>query len=206
MPKPIRVRMRPATPTTKPQPRAGRHHHRDHDKLFAGAERRHTGLQTPLDHRKRFSGSRRPPHYGSGDPNQPWCSQGGYVSDEHGAPMTFKNLKKKTANRRSGSAGFTMIEMLVAVGLFVIIGGAAISLFKQHAPLFTQQQALTGLNVTMRNAMAEMQMDVVNAGSGFYPGTNFQTGRLASPSKTTLLAATATTRRRRPTLPHASIR
>ena len=87
--------------------------------------------------------------------------------------MTFKNLKKKTANRRSGSAGFTMIEMLVAVGLFVIIGGAAISLFKQHAPLFTQQQALTGLNVTMRNAMAEMQMDVVNAGSGFYPGTNF---------------------------------
>jgi prepilin-type N-terminal cleavage/methylation domain-containing protein len=87
--------------------------------------------------------------------------------------MTLAKMKKKTSKRRSGSAGFTMIEMLVAVGLFVIIGGAAISLFKQHAPLFTQQQALTGLNVTMRNAMAQMQMDVVNAGSGYYPGTNF---------------------------------
>ena len=87
--------------------------------------------------------------------------------------MTFARTIKSNAKRRISSAGFTMIELLVSVSLFVVIGGAAISLFKQHAPLFTKQQALTGLNVTMRNAMAQMQMDVVNAGSGYYPGTNF---------------------------------
>jgi len=72
-----------------------------------------------------------------------------------------------------GAAGFTMIELLVSVAMFVVIGGAAFSLFKQHAPLFTQQQNLTGLNITMRNAVAQMQMDIVNAGTGYYPGTNF---------------------------------
>jgi hypothetical protein len=54
-----------------------------------------------------------------------------------------------------------------------VIGGAAFSLFSQHAPLFTRQQNLTGLNITMRNAVAQMQMDIVNAGTGYYPGTNF---------------------------------
>jgi prepilin-type N-terminal cleavage/methylation domain-containing protein len=87
--------------------------------------------------------------------------------------MKIPNKNRKFAARRAPAAGFTMIELLVCVAMFVVIGGAAFSLFKQHAPLFTQQQALTGLNVTMRNAVAEMQMDVVNAGSGYYPSTNF---------------------------------
>ena len=66
-----------------------------------------------------------------------------------------------------------MIEMLVSVAMFIVIGGAAFSLFSRHAPLFTRQQNLTGLNITMRNAVAQMQMDIVNAGTGYYPGTNF---------------------------------
>jgi type II secretory pathway pseudopilin PulG len=87
----------------------------------------------------------------------------------------MKNLMptNRVALRRGKTAGFTMIELLVSVAMFVVIGGAAFSLFKQHAPLFTQQQNLTGLNITMRNAVAQMQMDIVNAGTGYYPGTNF---------------------------------
>jgi len=81
--------------------------------------------------------------------------------------------KSRPAIRGGSAAGFTMIELLVSVAIFVVIGGAAFSLFKQHAPLFTQQQNLTGLNITMRNAVAQMQMDIVNAGTGYYPGTNF---------------------------------
>jgi len=75
--------------------------------------------------------------------------------------------------RRGAVAGFTMIELMVSVAVFIVIGGAAFSLFSQHAPLFTRQQNLTGLNINMRNAVAQMEMDVINAGSGYYPGSNF---------------------------------
>jgi len=81
----------------------------------------------------------------------------------------MKNIRQK----RAKAAGFTLIELMVSVAIFIVVGGAAISLFQKHAPLFTQQQSLTGLNITMRNAMSQMQMDIVNAGSGYYPGTNF---------------------------------
>jgi type II secretory pathway pseudopilin PulG len=66
-----------------------------------------------------------------------------------------------------------MIELMVSVAIFIVVAGAAFALFQKHAPLFSRQQSLAGLNVTMRNAMSEMQMDIVNAGSGYYPGTNF---------------------------------
>lgn len=84
-------------------------------------------------------------------------------------------MEKTKMQRRQSSkmAGFSMIELLVSVALFLVIGGAALSLFKQHAPIFTKQQNLTGLNITMRNAVAQMQMDIVNAGTGYYPGVNF---------------------------------
>lgn len=87
--------------------------------------------------------------------------------------MAFKFKKHFRVRRRGRAAGFTMIELMVSVALFIVIGGAAFSLFGQHAPLFTRQQNLTGLNITMRNAVAQMQMDIVNAGTGYYPGTNF---------------------------------
>jgi len=86
--------------------------------------------------------------------------------------MIAKHTTKRGL-RRKKIAGFSMIELMVAVALFVIIGGAAFALFGKHAPLFARQQNLTGLNITMRNAIAQMQMDVVNAGTGYYPGTNF---------------------------------
>ena len=87
--------------------------------------------------------------------------------------MALKFKKNFSVRRRGRAAGFTMIELMVSVALFIVIGGAAFSLFSQHAPLFTRQQNLTGLNITMRNAVAQMQMDIVNAGTGYYPGTNF---------------------------------
>jgi prepilin-type N-terminal cleavage/methylation domain-containing protein len=87
--------------------------------------------------------------------------------------MAFKFKKNFGVRRRGRPAGFTMIELMVSVALFIVIGGAAFGLFSQHAPLFTRQQNLTGLNITMRNAVAQMQMDIVNAGTGYYPGTNF---------------------------------
>jgi prepilin-type N-terminal cleavage/methylation domain-containing protein len=87
--------------------------------------------------------------------------------------MAFEFKKNFSVRPGGKAAGFTMIELMVSVALFIVIGGTAFSLFSQHAPLFTRQQNLTGLNITMRNAVAQMQMDIVNAGTGYYPGTNF---------------------------------
>src|SRR5262249_51379750 len=66
------------------------------------------------------------------------------------------------------AAGFSMIELMIAMGVFLVIGGAAVSLFRQHANLYVDQQGTTALNITLRNALTEMQNDVINAASGYY--------------------------------------
>ena len=73
---------------------------------------------------------------------------------------------------RKPAAGFSLVELMVAMGLFLVIGGAAIALVKKHVPIFTSQQNQTGLNIAMRNGVAQMQIDVVNAGTGYYQGVN----------------------------------
>ena len=61
---------------------------------------------------------------------------------------------------------------MVAMAIFLVVGGAAVELAKKHVPLFTSQQNQTGLNLAMRNGVAQMQIDVVNAGTGYYQGVN----------------------------------
>ena len=80
--------------------------------------------------------------------------------------------RHKHSVKTSLAAGFTLVELMMAMVVFLIVGGAAVSLIKKHVPLFTSEQNQAGLNVGVRNAVAQMQMDVVNAGSGFYPGAN----------------------------------
>jgi prepilin-type N-terminal cleavage/methylation domain-containing protein len=65
------------------------------------------------------------------------------------------------------ASGFTLIELLVAMGVFLIIGAAAVTVVSKQTPLFTSQQNQAASNVNLRNAVAQMQIDVVNAGSGF---------------------------------------
>ena len=63
--------------------------------------------------------------------------------------------------------GFSLVELMVAMSVFLIVGGAAISLVRRHMPLFNSAQNQTNLNITLRNAVAQFQMEVVNAGTGF---------------------------------------
>ncbi len=77
---------------------------------------------------------------------------------------------KSSACRWDG--GFSLVEMLVAMAIFLIVGGTALTLFSRHESLLSQEQGLGGLNIGLRNALSQIQMDVVNAGSGLIMGVN----------------------------------
>ena len=68
---------------------------------------------------------------------------------------------------RKPAPGFSLLELMIAMGVFLIVGGAAVSLVRRHMPLFNTAQNQTTLNISLRNAVAQLQMEVVNAGTGF---------------------------------------
>ncbi len=81
-----------------------------------------------------------------------------------------KQISRLSLQQQAGrklAAGFSLIELMVAMSLFMIVGGAAIALVRKHMPLFNTAQNQTNLNITLRNAVAQFQMEVVNAGTGF---------------------------------------
>ena len=61
--------------------------------------------------------------------------------------MKSAKINRIVPRRRSAASGFTLIELTIAITVFLVIGAAAMSLFKQHASLFSDQQYQIGLNV-----------------------------------------------------------
>jgi prepilin-type N-terminal cleavage/methylation domain-containing protein len=74
--------------------------------------------------------------------------------------------------QKAGAIGFTMIELLVAMAMFLIIAAAGFSLLAQNQPIFNQQQNLAEVNIALRNAVAQMEIDIGNAGANYYTNTN----------------------------------
>jgi hypothetical protein len=91
--------------------------------------------------------------------------------------MKNRELSRMKSGKRL--AGFSLVELMVAIAVFMVIGGAAMSLVKKHVPIFTSQQNQTGMNISLRNAVAQMQIDVVNAGTGYYQGVNIPSWPIA---------------------------
>lgn len=81
-----------------------------------------------------------------------------------------------TARNTRKHSGFSLLELMIAMSMFLIIGGTAMTLFRQNTNLYTDQQGMTTLNITMRNALAQIQNDVVNAASGYYSSTSTSVG------------------------------
>jgi prepilin-type N-terminal cleavage/methylation domain-containing protein len=89
------------------------------------------------------------------------------MSNPHISNRFWQNLSLRRHAGRNPAAGFSLVELMVAMALFLVVGGAAVSLMRSHMPLFNTAQNQTVLNITLRNAVAQMQMEVVNAGTGF---------------------------------------
>ncbi len=68
--------------------------------------------------------------------------------------------------------GFSLIELMIAMAVFVIVAGAAFSLFGQEATVATQQQNLSGVNIGLRNGMSQMEMDMAGGGGNLLAGVN----------------------------------
>jgi type II secretory pathway pseudopilin PulG len=99
-----------------------------------------------------------------------------------------QNLSLRKPVVRKLVAGFSLVELMVAMGVFMVVGGAAIALVQKHMPLFNTAQNQTNLNITLRNAVAQFQMEVVNAGTGFAGSTP----TTFSPMGVTISKATST--------------
>jgi prepilin-type N-terminal cleavage/methylation domain-containing protein len=78
---------------------------------------------------------------------------------------------------RHGAQGFTLIELMVAMLVFLVVAGTAFSVFNEHMKLVTHQENLSAVNLALRNATSELQMDLSGAGQNLL-GTlgNFSTG------------------------------
>jgi prepilin-type N-terminal cleavage/methylation domain-containing protein len=81
-------------------------------------------------------------------------------------------------SERTRHSGFSLLELMVAMSIFLIIGGVTLGLYAQHIPLFNRQQEQAALNIQIRNSIMQLQTDVVNGGTGYVTGTNLPPGVL----------------------------
>ncbi|MGH9739152.1 MAG: PulJ/GspJ family protein [Candidatus Acidiferrales bacterium] len=77
--------------------------------------------------------------------------------------MTTRPLDLRMLSR-SRSKGFTLIELMVAVTVFLVIAGVAFSVFDKHMAMVTYQESLSGVNLSLRNATGQLQLDLQGAG------------------------------------------
>lgn len=76
-----------------------------------------------------------------------------------------KDFESTKALRMSGTErGFTLIELIVAMAVFVIVAGTAFTIFGKHEEYAVRQEGLSSVNIGLRNAIAQMQMDLSGGG------------------------------------------
>lgn len=84
--------------------------------------------------------------------------------------MTEESTHPRRARRVAAARGFSLVELLIAIAVFLVVSSAAFTLFSNQQKLLTQQQGLSSLNIGVRNALTQVQMDAVNAANGLALG------------------------------------
>ncbi|MGC2209893.1 MAG: prepilin-type N-terminal cleavage/methylation domain-containing protein [Candidatus Korobacteraceae bacterium] len=93
---------------------------------------------------------------------------------KHGAATSNANTpsRRQFRFRGSPSRGFTLLELIVTLAVFSVLGLAAVMVSSQSARVSITQQAQSTLNVAVRNATAQIETDVINSGTGYFPTYN----------------------------------
>ena len=68
--------------------------------------------------------------------------------------------------------GFSLVELLIAMAVFLVVSIAAFTLFSKQQFASQIVQGQVGLNLALRSAATQLQMDLANAGSYYYQGVN----------------------------------
>ena len=68
--------------------------------------------------------------------------------------------------------GFTLVELLIAMAVFLIVSIAAFTLFSKQQYASQVVQGQVGLNLALRSAATQLQIDLANAGSYYYQNVN----------------------------------
>jgi prepilin-type N-terminal cleavage/methylation domain-containing protein len=76
------------------------------------------------------------------------------------------------ANSLPRNLGFSLLELMVAMSIFVLVSASVFTLFSHQQTNANQQQGLVGLNIGIRNAIGQLELDLANAGTGYYVGAN----------------------------------
>jgi prepilin-type N-terminal cleavage/methylation domain-containing protein len=74
-----------------------------------------------------------------------------------------------------GNRGFSLLELVVAMAIFLLVGASALILFSRQQTNANMQQGMVGLSIGLRNAAAQLQLDLANAGTGSYSGYSLPT-------------------------------
>ncbi len=74
--------------------------------------------------------------------------------------------------------GTTLLELMIAVAVFIVISTASFMLLNQQQNASVGLNGRVGLNMALRNTVSLLEMDLVNAGSGYFQDTNVSTGAL----------------------------
>ena len=85
--------------------------------------------------------------------------------------MTY-SYGKRLLGREPDNQGFSLIELMVALAVFLVVSGVSFTLFSRHQAMLSTEQETVGLNIGLRNALSQIQLDVANAGDGLLLGTN----------------------------------
>ena len=61
--------------------------------------------------------------------------------------------------RRINAPGFSLIELMVAMSVFLLVSITSFTLFSRHQSLLSQEQGMAGLNIGLRNALSQLQIE-----------------------------------------------
>jgi prepilin-type N-terminal cleavage/methylation domain-containing protein len=92
----------------------------------------------------------------------------GLVGRPHGA----KCGQSLALSHEHGASGFSLLELILAMAVFLVVSAAAFSLFNQQQLTALTQRSQVGLNIGLRNAASQLETDLVNAGAGSLTGAN----------------------------------